>query len=248
MGEAFIVRRGGGGAGGLPQFTYTGQSQFLSDGGKNWRIKFLTSGTLTFTKISSGFIVDIFLVGGGGSGSGNGQAGAGAGGGGGYTKTFTQMILTQNTPYSIVVGAGGASVAPFADGKDGGNTSAFNITASGGKGGSYDSGSGGNGGSGGQGYGGTYNIASDGANGNNSGQYSGGYGQRSQPGPNGETGTTKEFGEAVGELYSNGGASGYTGATGQTLPRANYGDGGHGRPSGNSIAGADGIVIIRNAR
>mgnify|MGYP003291967358 CR=1 FL=1 len=104
MSEAFIVRRGGGGAGGLPQFTYTGLSQIIEDGNKNWRIKFLTSGTLTFTKIRSASIVDVFLVGGGGSGSGSGEAGPGAGGGGGYTKPLTRIALAENTPYSIVVG------------------------------------------------------------------------------------------------------------------------------------------------
>lgn len=247
MGEVFIMRRGGE-VSSFPQYTYTGASQYLSDGAKNWRIKFLTSGTLTFTKIGNASIVDVFMVGGGGSGSGGGGGGSGAGGGGGYTKTLTRMILTENTPYSIVVGVGGASVASGTDGKAGGDTSAFSLTASGGKGGSYGSGKGGDGGSGGQGYGGTYKVASDGADGN-AGGYGSGYGQRSHVGPNSETGTTREFGETNGELYSNGGASGYTGSTDQTLPRANYGDGGHGRASGTtSITGADGVVIIRNTR
>ena len=37
----------GGAVSGLPEFTYTGVSQLFDDGTGNWRIKFLTSGTLT---------------------------------------------------------------------------------------------------------------------------------------------------------------------------------------------------------
>lgn len=245
MGEVFITRRGGGGGGsGFPQYTYTGVSQLIDDGDKSWRIKFITSGTLTFTKIGSASIVDVFLVGGGGGGSGSGQAGPGAGGGGGYTKTLTRISLAENTPYSIVVGAGGASVGGGTDGKDGGNTSAFSLTAAGGKKGNWDNEYGGNGGSGGAGYNTSFTISTDG---NDSSTNRGGKGQRTTPGPDGEAGTTREFGEATGELYSNGGGSRYTGAAGQELPRPNHGDGGHGK-DGSSIAGADGIVIIRNAR
>lgn len=245
MADAFIVRRGGGGgSGGFPQYTYTGQSQLIDDGNRNWRIKFLTSGTLTFTRLGSASAVDVFLVGGGGGGSGSGEGGPGAGGGGGYTKTATRLAAQIGSSYPIVIGTGGASVGTRTDGIDGGNTSAFGITASGGKKGNWDSEFGGNGGSGGAGYNTSFTISTDG---NDSSTNKGGKGQRSTPGPDGETGTTREFGEATGELYSNGGGSRYTGAAGQELPRANHGDGGHGR-TGSSIAGADGIVIIRNAR
>ena len=52
-----------------PQYTYTGSSTFIDDGNGNWRIKFLTSGTLTFTNLGTGVNgIDVFLVGGGGSG------------------------------------------------------------------------------------------------------------------------------------------------------------------------------------
>ena len=55
----------GGGGGGKPSFTYTGQYTEVDDGGGNWRIKFLTSGTL---KLKNKITVDVFLVGGGGGG------------------------------------------------------------------------------------------------------------------------------------------------------------------------------------
>lgn len=72
---------------------------------------------------------------------------------------------------------------------------------------------------------------------------SGGYGQISVPGPNGETGNTREFGESTGDLYSGGGggtaASGSAGLPGEVTTATNSGRGGGG------VAGEDGIVIIR---
>ena len=49
-------------------FTWTGEAgtyQVLDDGDKNWRIKFLSSGTFTPLK---NMTIDVFCVGGGGSG------------------------------------------------------------------------------------------------------------------------------------------------------------------------------------
>lgn len=62
MGQAMILRRGGG-AGRFPVFSYSGTYQFSTDDSGNWKIRFLTSGTLRFSKISSP--MDLFLVGGG---------------------------------------------------------------------------------------------------------------------------------------------------------------------------------------
>lgn len=46
--------------GGLPEFEYTGQFQLIDEGRKNgvrnWRIRFLTSGVLTFSKLRNGGI------------------------------------------------------------------------------------------------------------------------------------------------------------------------------------------------
>lgn len=62
----------------------------------NWKIRFLTSGTLTFTKLNGwNGQLDVFFVGGGGAGGNgiwdkkNGQANTGDGGSGGkYSETF----------------------------------------------------------------------------------------------------------------------------------------------------------------
>ena len=175
-----------------PTYTYTGSSQLIDDGNGNWRIKFLTSGTLVINdilNISNG--IDVFLVGGGAGG-----AGSGAGGGGGYTKTIKKVSVTLNNGYAITIGAGGN-----AD-ENGGSSSAFGYSVSGGKTGYYDGGNGGSGGGSGfrkqelasAGAGG-----SDGSNGG-AGQYNGGVGQGT---------TTREFGESDGTLYA-GGGGGYT--------------------------------------
>ena len=54
----------------LPTYTYTGSHQLIDEGNFNWRLKLLTSGTLTFSHLgsaeSSG--AQVFLVGGGGGG------------------------------------------------------------------------------------------------------------------------------------------------------------------------------------
>lgn len=236
-----------------PEFTYTGDYEVVDDSDNlisdfanwkdNWKIRFLTSGTLTFTKLNGwNGQLDVFLVGGGGAG-GNGvwsngyvqpnQRGGGAGAG--YTMTKTGVSVTTNTPYSINIGAGAA--APWTDPKEngsaGGDTSAFSFTAKGG--GAPQGGSGANGGSGGGNSG--HEGATDGGGGTNAGA--------------GQGTTTREFGESTGKLYATGG-SGVSKKNGQ----ANTGDGGSGgkynetsngtAPSGGS--GGSGIAIIRNTR
>ena len=158
-----------------PTYTYTGSSQLIDDGDGNWRIKFITSGTLTFNDLGNGSSgVDIFLVGGGGGGGSTrtqtirGSFGKhsnswgtydgayinrndGGGGGGGYTKTMTNISMAASTSDNIVIGAGGAAGSDDdASGSAGGTTQISNITdasVSGGSGGAYEAG--GNGGSGG---------------------------------------------------------------------------------------------------
>ena len=66
MGQALMVRRGATPGNPLPTYAYTGSHTLLDDGDGNWRIKFLTSGTLTFLKNPGS--MDLFLVGGGGGG------------------------------------------------------------------------------------------------------------------------------------------------------------------------------------
>ncbi len=60
-----------GGGTGMPEYTYTGNASLIDDGGGNWRIKLLTSGVLTFTKLGNAKGgIDLFLVGGGCAGGG----------------------------------------------------------------------------------------------------------------------------------------------------------------------------------
>ena len=96
-----------------------GTYQVLDDGGGNWRIKFLSSGTFTPLK---NMVIDVFLVGGGG-GAGSSYCGEG---GAGYTTTVRSVVLTANTAYSIVVGAAGTNGNPSSAG---GETTAFTASA-----------------------------------------------------------------------------------------------------------------------
>lgn len=220
----------------IPEFTYTGDYEIVNDSDEpitvsqdNWKIRFLTSGTLTFTNLNGAEGgIDVFLVGGGAKGL-NGTTPSneyyGSGGGGGYTSTKRGISVQANIPYTITVGAAS------------GNTSAFNATAKGA--------SGINGGSGGAGgfwnaYSGVVYGGQDGANGNKQSE------QYSLPGGTGQGTTTREFGEPSGRLYSTGGAANrFANATENT---GNGGDGGKAGVSNPGYAGGSGIAIIRNTR
>lgn len=230
----------------LPKFTYTGTYEVIEDGGKNWRIKFLTSGTLTLFKK---LLADMFLVGGGG-----GATGA-SGAGGGYTKTIKSVELEPGS-YEIVVGAGGVSA-------DGGTTTAFGSSANGGKkGDGYTPGDGGCGG-------GSY-LTSDSAPfypaGTGGSDGSNGGGSPKHPGGTGQGTTTREFGETTGDLYAGGGGGSYSSGKGigalggaggggngrndgtpATDGAANTGGGGGGG-GGSGSNGGSGIAILRNHR
>lgn len=250
----------------IPEFTYTGDYEIVNDSDEpitisqdNWKIRFLTSGTLTFTNLNGADGgIDVFLVGGGASGGGRG------GGGGGYTKTQKSVSVNAGIEYPIIVGAGG--LAPTTSNRvppnAGGATSAFGLTANGGDtstNGDYPS-SGGSGGGSGKVGGAGYSGGSDGSSG---GGDDGGSGQGT---------TTREFGESTGKLYAGGGGGGAV-TTNETSsggaggggdgggvgadPRPKNGDantGGGGGGLGNLYSsatyasGGSGIVIIRNAR
>lgn len=200
-------------------FNWTGGDgtyQVLDDGDKNWRIKFLSSGTFTPLK---DMVIDAFLVAAGGGGSSGGA-------GSGHTNTVKSIVLTANTSYSIEIGAGGnPSSNAITAGNAGGNTSAFSVTAIGGGGGKAGF-KGGDGGSGGGAN--TANGGIDGADGASSADYAGGKGQGT---------TTREFGESTGDLYASGG-SGVS--DGSAAGADNTGDGGD-----FGKAGGSGIVVIR---
>lgn len=245
---------GGGASTAMPEFTYTGQYSVENDGvengSSNWRIKFLTSGVFKAKRSTS---VEVFVVGGGGSG---GETGSG--GGGGYTKT-SAFTIEANKEYQIFVGAGGEGITS-GNGIDGGDTTAFYVTAKGGKGGGmYSQPSAGIGGSGGGACGGKAGEGTttggaggtDGSDGGSSIYFAGGKGQGS---------TTREFGEASGDLYSPGGGGfgkpvGVGGEVGGGDGNGengadNTGSGGGASEGGGkrSGAGGSGIVIIRNMR
>ena len=225
----------------LPTYTYTGNSTLIEDGNYNWRIKFLTTGDLTFT--SFGNInttgIDCFLAGAGGGG--HYSSSGGGGGGGGYVTTKMSIPIELNTKYSIAIGG-------VALGGRGGTSSAFNLSAAGGYPGSgYVGGNGGSGGGGGTGY--HKAGAVGGSNGANGGVGNSDYG----PGGTGTGTTTREFGESTGTLYCGGGSGanqssridetcGAGGANGTT----NRGGGGGGKKG--YTYGGSGIVVIRNHR
>lgn len=227
----------------IPEFTYTGDYEIVNDSDEpitvsqdNWKIRFLTSGTLTFTNLNGAENgIDVFLVGGGG----NGETIRGArGGGGGYTKTVKGVSIAIATPYTVTIGASS------------GTSSAFGASANGASG--ADGGSGGGGGGSSSGTSG--NGGSNGGNGTARNVSNGGTGQGT---------TTREFGESTGKLYSGGGggSAAYAGAAGDSTAGAganfggaakngvaNTGGGGGGAYDGTAGRGGSGIAIIRNAR
>lgn len=260
-------------------YTYDGEHEKIDDGNGNWRIKLKSSGNLVFTNLGKwDGKLDVFCVGGGGGGGRIYNIAlpfSGSGGGGGYTTIGTEIAVELNTPYAIVIGAGGAGTTGGNGanvGGEGGTTTAFDLSAAGGKGGNHSVG--GAGGSGGgssartrrdqddktnrMGYGG--NGGSDGSDGISGRD---GYnGENGTPGK-GQGTTTREFGEATGDLYAGGGGgTGYhgdgTGGAGgggnahtftvngeDGAANTGGGGGGGGTPSG---AGGSGIVVIRNHR
>ena len=246
-----ILRTGGSPASKLPRYTYTGVSTLIDDGDGNWRIKFLSSGTLCFNRAGT---LDVFLVG-GGAGGGYGGGNRRYGGGGGFAGTYRSIGMLADVNYAVVVGAGGASSA------NGGSSSAFGLAVSGG----YGDGTANNGGGSGGGAGSAWSAYAAGAGGSN-----GAYGGSCyiNAGGTGQGSTTREFGSASGTLYSGGGGGGAYDATGIAgaggaggggnganpggTPAAgatNTGGGGGGSYiSGSGAGGGSGIVVIRNHR
>lgn len=245
------------------EFTYTGAYEVEGDLGGDFVIRFKTSGTLTITDKGDASAIDVFCVGGGGAGNHyNGSDGAGGGGGGGYTNTVKNLTIPVGTGIPIIVGSGGAVVHSY-DPVQGGTSSAFSCSASGGYGGARDE-EGSNGGSGGGAsideHNSSYGGGSNGSNGK--GTYTSGKGQGT---------TTAEFGEYGNPLYAGGGGGGGHGISGSIGGEggggngakinsgsgspgvANTGGGGGGSSPGTwwedqKAVGGSGIVCIRNHR
>ena len=187
---------------------------------------------------------EILLVGGGGAGGGR----IGGGGGAGAMIELTNQTLTLGQSYSLTVGAGGLGKVHTAQPDDGGDTTGFTYTATGGGyGGVYQYYSGNSGGSGGGGSGRsissnpytTGGATDDSSYGNNGGNgvgatqqkyCAGGGGGRSGAGANGNSstgvggigGTAKQW--AVDSQYHAGGGQGAPYHT-TTNPATSYGAG-----------------------
>lgn len=238
-----------------PDFTYTGDYEVVDNNDnpiddfpnwkEDWKIRFLTSGDFIVTDFYAwNGMLDVFLVGAGSGGQKNYGKSYYNGGNSGYTLTGKTIKLEANRTYAIEIGSGGPSTTSK---QKGGDTSAFGLTASGGIGPGDSESQGGKGGSGG----GAGSNAADGAS---DGESATGIGQREEPGPNGESGTTREFGEPDGKLYAGGGGGdlqyggegkGGEGGGGDAGENGETNTGGGG---GANAIGGSGIVVIRNTR
>ena len=95
----------------VPVFTYlksdgsAANYTITKETGNDWRIKFLESGTLTFSDVRGAKDgIDVFLVGGGGGGAkATTTYLGGGGGGGGYTKTQKNILVSEGS-YTITIG------------------------------------------------------------------------------------------------------------------------------------------------
>lgn len=244
----------------VPVFTYSGTYEVVHDDDTtisnvgnyigDWKIRFLTSGTLNISALCGAADgIDIFAVGGGGGGGG-GTSAAGSGGGGGYTTNAYNKTIAANTNYTITVGSGGTG-GNGTNGTAGGESSFGNLAnALGGNGGVSNS-TGAKGGTGGSGGGSASSAASDNKGGSNGGNGGGG--------ASGQGTTTYEFEDSNLALYAGGGAgsanfstNGKGGAGGggdyNVAGETNKGGGGGAYSSGQAKSGGSGIVIIRNAR
>lgn len=222
---------GGGGTAKRLEFEYTGTYNERADE----VIELLSTGVFT---AKANMALDLFLVGGGGSGSpGRQTTGAGGGGGGGgYTTTYTNVPVSKGETVDVTIGAGGASGAYNTSGNDGGTTRFGAKSANGGKCGvaplSTGMTSGGAGGSGG----GNGTMYKNGWSGGTSGGTNGSNGTASQgvAAGTGQGTTTREFGETVGKVYSDGGGGG--GASNNTNPGQGGGENGGTGASASSAA------------
>jgi len=224
---------------------------------------FTSNGTLT---VPAGLVADVVLVGGGGGGGAQHAGGGGAGG------LVAQSGITLNAgTYAINIGGGGGGCPSYGaysgwSGQNGGNTTAFGLTAFGGGAGGGTNGN--NGGSGGganasavNGFAGTPGVGSQGYNGGfNSNDVVGGGGG----GGLGSAGNLSTGGAAATNwagTFGGGGGGGFAGGAGGGAgaghggsggaagghAAANTGSGGGGGGNGGAAGGngGSGIVVIR---
>jgi hypothetical protein len=233
----------------------------ITTDGTYWYHTFLASGTFT---PQLNITCDTLVVAGGGSG---GSTYDGGGGGAGGLRGLSAQSLTNNTAYTVTIGAGGVCAGTNNIGSNGNNSSlvgtGLTINASGGGGGGFVSQSTGNpqyaglsGGSGGGGQGSSLSGSAGGSG--NAGSYSpvegyaGGYGSNNQPpyygsggggGAGGIGGTGTSGGGGAGGVGSSAYSSwGAATATGQNVSSTYYyaGGGGGSAYSANGGAGGNG--------
>ena len=119
----------------IPEFTYTGDYEIVNDSDEpitvsqgNWKIRFLTSGTLTFTNLNGAEGgIDVFLVGGGGNSGTGGELTDGGSGGGAYNVKNYNVQVNTNTTYPITVGAGSGKTSAFGYTAKAGETGKSNL-------------------------------------------------------------------------------------------------------------------------
>jgi len=242
----------------IPEFTYTGSYEIVNDNDESidtspddWKIRFLTSGTLTFINMNGASAgIDVFIVGGGGNGgqSYGGQAGGGlysaggGGGGGGYRVTIKNIQVQVGGAYDIVVGGPCGNSVAFGEtaqcGENGGNATSNSDASKYGVGGAGGS-------SGGRGAM-TSSAPGDGEDGEY--EFGGTSGKRYGAGGGGGLGYNKDVGSSRTAI---GGCDGGGGSNEDAIANTGSGGGGESYPKSGKLPagkGGSGIVIVRNTR
>lgn len=202
-------------------------------------LKYLTTGTTTFTPPTGVTSVETLVVA-GGAGGGYQQGG---GGGAGGLKTNASLSVTAGTPITVTVGAGGAGGTSSGAATNGTNSIFSTITATGGGGGGNVNSSGFAGGSGGgSGSGSTTIGTGTSGEGNN-----GGSGLGASPSGGGGGGGASAVGTAKtsspdAATNAAGGAGTASTITGTSVTYAGGGGGGkYSLASGSTVASAGGV-------
>ena len=205
----------------------------LTTPGNGYRYRFFTvdssDKTLTIADGPGGTLtLEYLMVAGGGQGGGNGFAGGGGGGAGGVL-TGPRSIGPGSFPFTI--GAGGSGGNQAQPGVDGGDTTAFGLTAYGGGGGGYSD---------------TTTVSIGGAGGGG-GAYSGGAGGT---GLNPSTPSPIISSDFPGESHPYGNTQGYPGGNGTGRgssgphPQPGGGGGGAGAAGGGVDNGVGGVGVV----
>ncbi len=210
--------------------------------------QYASAGSFSWTVPAWVTSITVEAWGGGGAGGGQDQNSDGGGGGGGGAYSRSILAVTPGATYTIVVGAGGASVAGGSGG-DGGDSYFGNLgtlLAKGGKGGSPSTGTPPAGGAGGAAAEGVGAVRFSGGNGgqginNNNGRggpggSSAGTAQDGTSGPAPWSTTTAAAAPAGGGIGGNGGGNGNDGAA----PASGNGGGGGGSGEGSNRRGGNG--------